>query len=676
MTGTSARADLNEGPAGEDATESPRRRTPSARPRHTETVGESTDDDRARGEPSFEPLGDVIDTGLADLPGRERLVSSIRADLHADSVAAVVHVHGPPGIGKSAVVAAAVASAPLVVELDGRDLEPTPAGLLDQLARVLGCDPAAEEVARRLAAAPGAVVVVDAFERLHLLDAWLRNELLPSFPTTATVVLVARHAPSATWRSAPGWRGLVTSHVVGPLDDASSRRVLAHRGLDDDAVEWAISLSGGNPLALELAASVATNPDRKPVDPTGDVLDQLVGVVLDDLDGPSREAVHAAAVVRRITEPALAALIEGDASSQWTQLRHSALTDVSPSGVVLNDLVREVVLRDLHRRDPRRPERLRVTAAAQLTEAIEPGRADWADVADLLFLVPHPAVRAGFFPPADADHPVEPAGPTDHPAVAAIGATHLGSAELGLLHRWITAHPDAVVISRDPTGAVDAFGVRMVHGAIDRSISDDDPVAAAWSEDLRRRPLGEDEVSLAVRWTVARRCGESSGPDVAPLWVELKRFYLDLRPGLRRVYGSTSDWAEIEQVLGPVGFHPLCGPVRVGDDVRTPMVLDFGPGGVEAWLAGVTGVPMAEPEAPRGVVPGADPRLDRLSPRELEVLSHLADGLTNSQLAARLFISERTVNRHLSTIFTKLEVNNRVSAARIATEAGLTTPGR
>jgi DNA-binding NarL/FixJ family response regulator len=49
----------------------------------------------------------------------------------------------------------------------------------------------------------------------------------------------------------------------------------------------------------------------------------------------------------------------------------------------------------------------------------------------------------------------------------------------------------------------------------------------------------------------------------------------------------------------------------------------------------------------------------------------LAEGLTNTQIAERLFISERTANRHLSNIFTKLGVRNRTAAAKIAIEAGL-----
>jgi ATP/maltotriose-dependent transcriptional regulator MalT len=62
---------------------------------------------------------------------------------------------------------------------------------------------------------------------------------------------------------------------------------------------------------------------------------------------------------------------------------------------------------------------------------------------------------------------------------------------------------------------------------------------------------------------------------------------------------------------------------------------------------------------------------DGLTAPELEVLSHLARGSSNRQIAAALFISEKTVARHLSNIFTKLGVSSRTAAAAYAVEHGL-----
>ena len=57
--------------------------------------------------------------------------------------------------------------------------------------------------------------------------------------------------------------------------------------------------------------------------------------------------------------------------------------------------------------------------------------------------------------------------------------------------------------------------------------------------------------------------------------------------------------------------------------------------------------------------------LDVLTEREREVLDLLAEGLTNSQIAEKLFISANTVKRHLKSVFEKLEVSNRAAAAAL-----------
>jgi DNA-binding NarL/FixJ family response regulator len=60
-----------------------------------------------------------------------------------------------------------------------------------------------------------------------------------------------------------------------------------------------------------------------------------------------------------------------------------------------------------------------------------------------------------------------------------------------------------------------------------------------------------------------------------------------------------------------------------------------------------------------------------LTPRELEVLNHLAQGLQNKEIAAKLIISERTVKFHVSSIMGKLGAGNRTEAVSIAAQQGL-----
>ena len=60
-----------------------------------------------------------------------------------------------------------------------------------------------------------------------------------------------------------------------------------------------------------------------------------------------------------------------------------------------------------------------------------------------------------------------------------------------------------------------------------------------------------------------------------------------------------------------------------------------------------------------------------LSGRERQVLELIADGLSNRDIGARLVISEKTAGRHVSNIFSKLEVHTRAQATRYAAEHGL-----
>ncbi|MEU4253925.1 response regulator transcription factor [Amycolatopsis sp. NPDC026612] len=70
----------------------------------------------------------------------------------------------------------------------------------------------------------------------------------------------------------------------------------------------------------------------------------------------------------------------------------------------------------------------------------------------------------------------------------------------------------------------------------------------------------------------------------------------------------------------------------------------------------------------------AQTKLERLSDRERQIVTAVAQGKPNAQIAAELFLSEATVKTHITRTFAKLDVSNRVQLTIFAYEAVLVTP--
>ena len=134
--------------------------------------------------------------------------------------------------------------------------------------------------------------------------------------------------------------------------------------------------------------------------------------------------------------------------------------------------------------------------------------------------------------------------------------------------------------------------------------------------------------------------------------------YRDARPAAARRAGAGGGGRGLpgprRARAGPDRVHPLTRPVRVARCVprRRP-------------AAGQ--VPGAgHPPGPPGEAPQARRGWDSLTPTEVKITELVAQGLSNPQIAAKLFLSRRTVGTHVSHILSKLDVNSRIDIAREA----------
>jgi ATP/maltotriose-dependent transcriptional regulator MalT len=137
-------------------------------------------------------------------------------------------------------------------------------------------------------------------------------------------------------------------------------------------------------------------------------------------------------------------------------------------------------------------------------------------------------------------------------------------------------------------------------------------------------------------------------------------------PRLRRAW---SVWQQLEAPYEAARARLLVANAcrALGDDDAASMELDAARTALEALGAVVDLAAVDSAAAAAAVGAAAGP----LSAREREVLGLLATGTTNRAIARQLFLSEKTVARHVSNIFGKLGVASRAAATSYAYEHGL-----
>jgi DNA-binding NarL/FixJ family response regulator len=215
------------------------------------------------------------------------------------------------------------------------------------------------------------------------------------------------------------------------------------------------------------------------------------------------------------------------------------------------------------------------------------------------------------------------------------------------------------------------------------AISDDHPVVR---QGLRSflEAQGFEVVGEAADGDEAIRLVERTQPDV--LLTDVVMPGVDGIEAIRRLRAVGSS-VGILVLTSFSGADQVIPAIRAGADGY--MLKDAGPAALDGAIRAVhRGEPLLAPEAAAVVmakVAGApdastpadesvDPDLERLTAREREVLAGLGRGLSNRQLAAELYVSEKTVKTHVSNVLAKLRLGDRTQAALFAVRVGLVDP--
>ncbi len=158
--------------------------------------------------------------------GRDAELVLLESCLEDDPPANVVLVHGPGGIGKSALLRELARRAKSygldTFLVEGRELPPMPDALEAVLSEARGCE--------------RPLVLIDNYERMTALAGYLRRGLLPSLPERTLVVIAGRTAPDSSW-FAGGWERVATELELGPLTKTDALRDASERAFGDSENE-------------------------------------------------------------------------------------------------------------------------------------------------------------------------------------------------------------------------------------------------------------------------------------------------------------------------------------------------------------------------------------------------------------------------------------------------------
>ena len=384
--------------------------------------------------------------------GRHRELAAFRQWLLADTpFPELLSISGAGGVGKTTLLRAfrriALELGTPVTIVDGRDIPATPRGLLAALTgsrRVV-----LDEVVGRLNESHP-LVLIDTFEEMSGLSAYLHDVLLPRLDTQVKIVVAGRHPPSLTWPRGDSWLAMIRPLPLEGLSPRESLEYLSRRGIKDPELAGKVAgTAGGNPLALSLATDMVLQFNVRDFTAAPEwhlVVRSLAERLLHDIKDPElHEVLEACAVVHQFDVPTLEAVSgRDDVSSSFDQLCRLSIVKPSEHGLQLHEDVRRHLAADLSWRQPQRHNLLRSRALAYYRERLRSAalaEREWL-VAECFFLWSNALIQQVFFSPGEPGY-VRVAGrrPADDADIHRLYAARLETSYAGELGESIPS-PD------------------------------------------------------------------------------------------------------------------------------------------------------------------------------------------------------------------------------------------
>lgn len=440
---------------------------------------------------------------------------AMRATASTDST--IFLIHGPGGVGKTALLAQARDIALQAHRgwtcVDARDTVGTVSGLVQALARALGvADPEQASLAQVMSQwrqnDAGPVLAIDTFEQVAHLEGWLRDHVIADMPAGSVVILAGRQRPDRIWLDDPLWRHATRCIAMTDLSTEDTSEWLHARGIAPALQASIMALTYGHPLALTLVADIAETTGSVPERLDRDLIQRLTDCLV--AQAPSarhRDALMLSAMARATTEDLLAELLDpNQAPALFEWLRAQSFMQVGAHGVFPHDLVRDAVCADSRWRAPDAWRHLaRKLTVHQVAQVQGSGTSAQRAVTDLFFLQHLNPVMQRFFDfSALGSLSCERVSDDALMGMSALMQKEAGSHSAKLCQRW-HRHPanhSWVVLDSDRrvVAALLCLDLAMLSPA---EIAHDPGLASAQAWLRRQAPLKPGDKALCARMMVA-----------------------------------------------------------------------------------------------------------------------------------------------------------------------------
>jgi DNA-binding CsgD family transcriptional regulator len=537
------------------------------------------------------------------------------------------------------------------------------------------------------------VLALDTYEEMGELDGWLCQQFIKRLPDNMLLLIAGRYKLKGPWIVSPALRECVRYMPLDNLTQADSAVYLHQCGMKEAGhIEQIWHRTGGHPLALSLAADVNPSGDWMEASiEDSEWFDHLAKAWLREVpEAHLRKVVEAAAVLHRINLEVLQIIMEQEINEEtFSRLISLSFVRKTERGWVLHDLMGLAMRRQLEERTPAYCERLRGRAAqyyaAQVRHSAPFRSIEW-EVGQLFYYTGMPIFRILLQAYPRGQYTWEPLTlPNLHegeaymrkrldeatplaisgvdPETSQSYGEFVGKEDMTLtikhlnLRTWVELDQQAAMLLRSAEGKLVGLAVIVPINRLTLPALMDDPFASPYLSSLspeELRLLQANPLDKAGWFIRTIDYADWQNPEMVIEAMYLMFSYM-CSGGI--FFTSPPPFSFFRDAHMNLGFQAAPGVIHRNYDDKTPtptFVLDTRGDKLGDFLRFLL---------KRGGFPdelnGPGRYEQQLTRREREVVALVLDGLTNIEIARTLYVSEITVKKHVSSIYTKLSVKGR-----------------